>query len=48
MKLRPDANEPKDMAIAYITAIDTFAKALKIATKIISDGVFIKNLQVIQ
>ncbi|XP_054285896.1 uncharacterized protein LOC129002254 [Macrosteles quadrilineatus] len=45
VKLRPDSVDLKDLAVAYISTIDTYAKALRVAAKIIADGVFIKNLQ---
>ncbi|KAG8243677.1 hypothetical protein J6590_039684 [Homalodisca vitripennis] len=45
VKLRPDSLDLKDLAVSYVATIDAFGKALRIATKIIADGVFIKNLQ---
>uniref|UniRef100_A0A1B6E4W0 Xylose isomerase n=1 Tax=Clastoptera arizonana TaxID=38151 RepID=A0A1B6E4W0_9HEMI len=41
----PDSTDLKDMALAYISAIDSFAKGLRNAAKIIADGILSKNVQ---
>jgi len=43
--LRRESIEPRDMFHAMILTMDTFAKALKIAAKMISDGYYARNLQ---
>jgi xylose isomerase len=36
----------RDFMVAYISYIDIYARGLRNAAKIVSDGVFTKNLQV--
>lgn len=43
-KVRRESTEPKDLFIAHIAAMDTFARGLKNAAKIISDGILKKSL----
>lgn len=41
-KVRRGSFEPKDLFYAYISGMDTFAKGLKVAAKLIEDGTFEK------
>jgi len=44
-KLRRQSIAPMDLFHAHIGAMDAFARGLKIAARLIEDGVFIKNIQ---
>lgn len=38
--------EPRDLAEAYVTTIDYYAKALRIAVKMMNDNIMTKSIQV--
>ncbi|PSN40216.1 Xylose isomerase [Blattella germanica] len=44
--LHRESTDLKDLMVAYVSYIDIYARGLRNAAKIVSDGVFTKNLQV--
>lgn len=45
-KVRRESTDLKDLFVAHASAMDTFARGLKNAAKIISDGVLTKSINV--
>ncbi|XP_068203454.1 uncharacterized protein [Palaemon carinicauda] len=44
-RVRRESTEPRDMFHGYIMAMDTFARALRNASRMISDGCFARSIQ---
>ena len=44
-RLRRGSVEPKDLFEGHVLAMDTFARALRNAARLISEGVFSRSLQ---
>lgn len=45
-KVRRESTDLKDLFVAHASAMDTFARGLKNAARIISDGVLTKSINV--
>lgn len=45
-KVRRESTDPQDLFIAHIGAMDSFARGLRNAARIISDGVMANHLKV--
>lgn len=45
-KVRRESTDTEDLFVAHIGAMDTFARGLRNAAKLIEDGIFAKNLRV--
>ncbi len=47
-KVRRESTDPKDLFIAHIGAMDSFARGLRNAAKIVQDGILDSHLKVAQ